>query len=442
MPKPASIAWRPAAGGDEIWVVTTNSAGAIIGYSTVVAGAITGPVQWNAQNIAKAGSATVPSAPQAPEAPAVAFGGFGTRFFPLNGVHVAAGGPNGVVYYSTRELVHVVGGPWPSQNVTGATGSVVGITVMPDDWVFILTVSSGQELMGWLGNWDNEFKPVPIPTFGTTTPAPANFAAMTVRSVNSSQIEVHAVGAAIENTTTNELTYFWSTYTAGSGGNAGSFTTWQSNNIAPPTLNKGEIVYPDGRPSIALGPNGQVVVTAPVNVRDGTLAQGSFLYYFVANSPGSTWFPTKLAGPSGVQQHFLISSGGVAVDDNGIGHSLVINASTLPQALTFQPEVTDYTLPQGGSSVVNIPVDTHGVGFTADPLDWTDVFWSADGYSLSQTGQKTNYWGQDIIPGMTVRANGEVDVAFWNFPFSSVALFSLPLGGSSWFYGRVGYPDQ
>src|SRR5580704_12446870 len=98
MPRPASIAWRPWNGGDEIWIVTANSVGAIITYSAIAPDVIVDPLQWNPQQIAAPGSANLLTATQAPEAPAIAFGGFGTRFLPPNGVHVAASGPNGVNY--------------------------------------------------------------------------------------------------------------------------------------------------------------------------------------------------------------------------------------------------------------------------------------------------------------------------------------------------------
>jgi hypothetical protein len=43
---------------------------------------------------------------------------------------------------------------------------------------------------------------------------------------------------------------------------------------------------------------------------------------------------------------------------------------------------------------------------------------------------------------MVVRASDEVDVVFWNFPFGSLAFFSLPPGSNQWLYDLVGYPDQ
>ena len=219
MPSPASIAWRRSilAGDDEIWIVMTNSAGSTMSYWVEVPDPVASPQPWSVQQIAGPGSANVPTA--AGYAPAIAFDPFpsaggGRR------AHVAADGPNGVVYYLTYDRL---GGQWFSRDVSGATGSVVGMTVMPDDYVYMLTVSSGEELIGWLGGYlDCPFVQVPISATGTTNAAPAVVAAMAVRSVNSSQIEVHVVavqqpGANAPNTD-NVLTYFWSTYTAGSSG--------------------------------------------------------------------------------------------------------------------------------------------------------------------------------------------------------------------------------
>jgi hypothetical protein len=57
---------------------------------------------------------------------------------------------------------------------------------------------------------------------------------MTVSSVSPSQVEVHVValqpGASAPGQ--NVLMHFWSTYQAGSAGEAGSFATWQSNQIS------------------------------------------------------------------------------------------------------------------------------------------------------------------------------------------------------------------
>jgi len=178
-----------------------------------------------------------------------------------------------------------------------------------------------------------------------------------------------------------------------------------------------------------------VIVTAPVEAESGSLSE-SYLYYFVANSPGSTWNSTKIQGPSGGQ--IELSSGGVAVDGNGTAHSLVIRSytgPTLPGDSEFnQPTLTDYTLAQGvlGSN----PVDSPGGSYTTDPLDWNDITWQGGDYNVPG-GPKLPY-SLDIVPGMTVRASGEVDVAFWNFPWKTVAFFSLPLGGSQWSYDKVG----
>ena len=436
MPSPASIAWRRSvlAGNDEIWIVMTNSAGSIMSYWVEVPDPVASPQPWSVQQIAGPGSANVPTA--AGYAPAIAFDPFpsvrgGRR------AHVAAAGPNGVVYYLAYDRL---GGQWYSRDVSGATGSVVGITVMPDDYVYMLTVSSGEELIGWLGGYlDSPFVQAPIPATGTTNAAPAVVAAMAVRSVNSSQIEVHVVAVqqpgANAPDTDNVLMYFWSTYAAGSSGAAGSFGPWQSNQISMPSIPGTTTVYPSWPVSIALSlnPNGEIIVTAPVEAKSGPLNK-SYLYYFVASSPGSKWSPVMIQGPYAGE--IELSSGGVAVDGNGTAHSLVIRSYTGPGpgGEANQPTLTDYTLAQGvlGSN----PVDSPGGSYTTDPLDWNDITWQGGDYNVPG-GPKLPY-SLDIVPGMTVRASGEVDVAFWNFPWKTVAFFSLPLGGSQWSYDKVG----
>jgi hypothetical protein len=330
MPRPASIAWRRSilTGGDEIWIATTNSVGSIIGYWLEVPDPVFQAPQWNVQHIAGPGSANFAQAPRIAAAPAIAFD-------PFPSARGAAGRTSprvdltAFLYYVAYDRL---GGQWYSRNVAGATGSVVAITVMPDDYVYILTVSSAGELIGWFGGYlDSPFVAMPIPAFG---PAPTVVAAMAVRTVNSSQVEVHVLAGQRPSPsapdTDNMLTYYWSTYSAGSSGGAGSFGPWQSNNILMPYLHP-YIVYPTWPVSIALGPNpnGEVIITVPVEVDLGSLKK-IYLYYFFANSPGSSWSAKEFAGPSSPFGDSKLSSGGVAVDGNGVAHCLTITAFAGP----------------------------------------------------------------------------------------------------------------
>jgi hypothetical protein len=121
----------------------------------------------------------------------------------------------------------------------------------------------------------------------------------------------------------------------------------------------------------------------------------------------------------------------------------IATTNSVGSIIGYWLEVPDpvFQAPQWNVQHIN-PVDSPGGGYNTDRLDWDDLTWSAKGYTLNPLGTPTNYWGTDIVPGMVVRASGEVDVVFWNFPFGSLAFFSLPLGSNQWLYDLVGYPDQ
>jgi hypothetical protein len=417
-----SIAWCPSTAGDnldDLSIVTTNSNGAIVVYSAIVPDP-TVVTQWISEQISAPGAAGA-------EAPAIAFDS-------SESTHIAAGGPNGVIYYLRRRSGLLFSG-WRSQNISGASGSVIGITVMPDNQVYILTISSSGELIGWLGTFNAPFIQSPIPNPGATSPAPAVAAAMAVRSVSSSQVEVHVVatqpGASSPRQTV--LTYFWSNYAAGSGGGPGSFGTWQSNTIPMPSNN--EITYYASFDlGMALGPADEVVVTArTIEILAGSNdSNPGLLLCFVANSPGSAWntflnFPAR----PGTSSNTLP----VAVDANGAIHSFCITKSPDPETFGYQPSVVDITLAPGatatGQIIVDDPPSNGNPG--VDPLGWDapQLKWNAN-----------SNFGWTLVPGMTVRASGEIDVAFFNFPYLSVALFTLPLGANAWNYSFVGFPDQ
>jgi hypothetical protein len=431
-----SIAWCPSTAGDnldDLCIVTTNSNGAIIVYSTIVPDPFVSS-QWISEQISRPGTAGT-------EAPAIAFGS-------STSTHIAAGGPNGVVYHLRRRLGLLFSG-WMSQSISGASGSVIGITVMPDNQVYMLTISSSGELIGWLGTFNAPFVQSPIQSSAATSPAPAIGAAMTVRSVSSSQVEVHVVAAQPGASSARQtvLTYFWSTYEAGSGGETGSFGTWQSNTIPMPSSS--EIAfYSNGDVGIALSPGGEVIVTTrTIQLLAGdNYSQLGPLYCFIASSVGSAWNPpVGFPAAPGNSSDTLA----VAVDANGATHSFCVKLSIDPSAAgIYQPSLVDMSMAPGsedcGQVIIDAPIDPNNpYPPPPDPLGWdAPMSWAANGGYLNGKLVADIQTLFSIISGMTVRTSGEVDVAFLNLPYSSVALFTLPLGANAWNYNFVGFPDQ
>jgi hypothetical protein len=420
MPNP-SIAWRPLAdGSDVIMIVVTGTDGSLNSYSVTAPDPVVNPenLQWSAGQIAGPGSAT--------GTPGIAFGGFLTT-------HVAASGAEGIVYYLFDDFVRLgQDNTWYSQTISSSsTDTMVGIAVMPDDQVYVLTVSSSGELVGYLGSAGNSFVPATIPNSDTSR------AAMAVRSISSSEIEVHIVAGqqqAQSSSVTNILTYFWSTYTKGAG-----FGPWQSNQVIgntdtnpPPRGERLQAIYPG---AITISPNGQVVVSGLI---DSPTAPLTSLYYFIANSPGSEWSSALMAG-QGVKCSFP----SVAVDGNNIAHSIYMHAPAVTATIgNEQPTLQDSTLPLftvGAPGASAIGIDAPGGSPDPDPLQWDECTWS-DGYVWvgDNTEHKIDAWQPLTIAGMTVRKSGEVDAVFWNYPFTSIAFFNLPLNSSAWNFGLVG----
>jgi hypothetical protein len=136
------------------------------------------------------------------------------------------------------------------------------------------------------------------------------------------------------------------------------------------------------------------------------------------------------------------------VDGNGTAHTSAIchsvTADRSGKLAVYQPWVTDFTLPPGATTAGEIILDQNSMEDpSADPLNWDECSWTSEGYSLP--GQTTILfgWGEQDVAAMAVRPSGEIDLAFWNFSYSSLVLFSLPLGSSSWnFNGIVAFPNQ
>jgi hypothetical protein len=291
---------------------------------------------------------------------------------------------------------------------------------MPDNNVYIITVSSSQELTGYLGTFDNTFVAAPIPNLDTTIPTTTLGAAMAVVS-SSSQNEVHVVASQIQQQPTGPpiyvLTYFWSSYEAGSG-----FGQWQPIQI---TETAGY-----SHASIAVGPNGEVIVAALVPIKNAP----DELRYYVANAPGLAFNPTPSAAVN-------TSYPALAVDTNGKAHCIamwrtIVNISPLP--ITEQPSLLDYTLAPGATEAtpgpgLDIPIQVSG-SISTDPLDWDDCTWTASTVTLGESIQPA--W-QPKAAGMTVRASGEIDVAFWNYPLSALVFFSLSLNSSTWNFSYI-----
>ena len=199
------------------------------------------------------------------------------------------------------------------------------------------------------------------------------------------------------------------------------------------------LVYPTGAPAIALGPGGAMAVTS----RTAQILAGKnnstpyVLYFFISNNAGSTWEPAIGLG-EGDLPAWSSENVAVAVDGNGAAHSFLI---TKPYQGVggYDPTLKDVVLAPGATLTGEIYTDYPS---GADPLGWYSATWSAGGYELPGSTKPVPDWGFSLIPGMTVRASGEVDVAFWNFINSSLVLFTLPLGASAWNFNFVGFPDQ
>ena len=165
MQSSASIAWRPGIGGDEIWIVTTNSLGSIIGYWAVAPDPLTHTyaLQWNVEQIAGPNSAA--ATPWQRRLPSHSAGSGKLPFLPRRVCTSPRVDP-------TALFITLPSNSFPSLDRAMAQskrfrrdrfrgrrhGNARRLRVN------ILTASDDEKLIGWLGNWDTPFVQMPIPT--------------------------------------------------------------------------------------------------------------------------------------------------------------------------------------------------------------------------------------------------------------------------------------